>query len=242
MHLDLRSFYRLRGWKGGKIPANFTLDAEEMDFPLYGYVVEPKKLIRLKVTVTPTPLMPTFNGRPGKSSAHRIFVNCPNCYKLIPAGRTHNHVGSKTCKTKAEAVRAERVQKLAQDILHTRWRQPDPGTFQVQFSKDEMAHVIAAVGYRYATLLGKEDDYAETMHKVLEKLRAARAVEGKCGSNCGSPDCPPCQIATEQLAKPATRAEQNNTDPGYDSPAEAENRKDFIDIWTERRNTNPEQW
>lgn len=30
-------------------------------------------------------------GMRGKSSAHRVYVRCPDCDKPVPAGRTHQH-------------------------------------------------------------------------------------------------------------------------------------------------------
>lgn len=33
----------------------------------------------------------SHNGMRGKSSAHRTFAICPDCYAEVPAGRTHQH-------------------------------------------------------------------------------------------------------------------------------------------------------
>lgn len=34
---------------------------------------------------------PSALGRRGKSSAHRVFCECPDCGATVPVGRTHQH-------------------------------------------------------------------------------------------------------------------------------------------------------
>ena len=49
-------------------------------------------------------------------------------------------------------------------------------TIKLELSDAELAHIIAAVGYRWGSLLGKdgEQDYAATIKEVLDKLRVVR--------------------------------------------------------------------
>lgn len=37
------------------------------------------------------------DGRRVKVSAHRIYIICPRCHEAIPAGRWHQHEGSRKC-------------------------------------------------------------------------------------------------------------------------------------------------
>lgn len=41
---------------------------------------------------------PRLDGR--KSSKHRLFVECPDCKTLVPAGRLHQHRGTRKCQNK----------------------------------------------------------------------------------------------------------------------------------------------
>lgn len=56
----------------------------------------PETMMRCKVVVKPAPHSAPVTRRI-KSSAHRVFVVCPHCAQEIPAGRWHQHVGTKKC-------------------------------------------------------------------------------------------------------------------------------------------------
>lgn len=50
-----------------------------------------------------------------KSSAHRLFVTCPDCCLPVPTGRLHQHIGSRRCTSRATNPLS--VQE-AEDVLY----------------------------------------------------------------------------------------------------------------------------
>jgi len=76
-HHDIRQFFGFEPYE--RVPADFEarilLETTKGEF----------------ITATYKKGHVSQNGRRGKSSAHRVFVNCPCCQAQVPAGRTHQH-------------------------------------------------------------------------------------------------------------------------------------------------------
>lgn len=81
-----RGLYKILGFKGEKIPQNFTKMYGEINCPLdYSGM----RLVKLHIVVYPQGV---------NRGKHRIFAVCPQCEKEVPVGRLGQHIGAKsTC-------------------------------------------------------------------------------------------------------------------------------------------------
>jgi hypothetical protein len=77
----------IRGWRG------FNAHSHEMlaflgvrKLPVEG--MDWREIQGVRVCVRP--LVKRIDGK--KSSTHRVIAECPNCHKLLSAGRLHQHV------------------------------------------------------------------------------------------------------------------------------------------------------
>lgn len=77
------------GYSYAKGPAEAPNRRVDLD---NGYSIVAGTQMTVTVVVVPTPDVKR------KSSAHRIHIVCPDCERLIPAGRYHQHVGTGGCK------------------------------------------------------------------------------------------------------------------------------------------------
>lgn len=115
-HID-RALLRATLGLVAKLPPDYEAKFENVDVPLGLTYVEdgaqpiqgvrdgrPKyrraavSFLRATVVVHRGPVIHVDpRGRRFKSSAHRIFIVCPHCSTEIPAGRWHQHSGTKAC-------------------------------------------------------------------------------------------------------------------------------------------------
>lgn len=119
----MKRFYRLRidrnallsslGYLNGKIPRDVRRTIHDHPIQSRNYDVNTKQwfyttIFHAAVEIYPTPHR-WHNATPGhplgletlrrhKSSAHRIFVQCPGCREDIPFGRFHQHAGTGACR------------------------------------------------------------------------------------------------------------------------------------------------
>ncbi len=108
--IDRRAVFIALGLKGEKLPADF--EGVFKDVKIYHRDLALSKWVFTRLQMVTTLIVkPLIRG----SKKHRTFIVCPKCFRNIPTGRWHQHVGTETCKRDTAAL--ESIYKDIGDLL-----------------------------------------------------------------------------------------------------------------------------